>query len=149
MSITLDTTTLVYVFDFRYTEKRETAARIFDRLVAQQAPLGLQVCGEFYRAATRKLKLSPWDAAQQARNLMASFPVFATTPGTTLRALAEAAAGRLSYWDANLLAAAEAIGCTHILSEDMGDGFRLGRLEVVNPFSGEGLSPRARALLDL
>lgn len=149
MNVTLDTTTLIYAFDFRYTEKRESASRIFDRLASMQAPVGLQVCGEFYRVATHKLKVSSWDAAQQSRNLISSFPIFAATPATTLRALAEAAAGRLSFWDANLLSAAEAVGCTHILSEDMGDGFRLGRLEVVNPFSGEDLSPRARALLDL
>ena len=59
------------------------------------------------------------------------------------------AAGRLSYWDALMLASAAEVGCTIMLSEDMQDGATLLGLEIVNPFGPDGVSRRAAALLDL
>jgi predicted nucleic acid-binding protein len=63
--------------------------------------------------------------------------------------LAQSAAGRLSYWDALLLASCAQAGLTVLLSEDMQDGFKLGGVEVVNPFGPSGLSARAREVLGL
>ena len=118
-----------------------------DALAARSAPMVLQVAGEFYSALARQLRRPPWQCAQAARNLLTSFRIIAATRRSTERALAEAATGRLSFWDANLLSAAEAGGCTHIISEDMSDGLKLGNLEVVHPFAGDKLSARALALL--
>jgi predicted nucleic acid-binding protein len=95
----------------------------------------------------RSLRRPPWQAAQAARNLLTSFPVISATRRSAERGLAEAASGRLSFWDANLLSAAEEGGCTFIISDDMSDGLRLGALEVVHPFAGGSLSDRARAVL--
>ena len=149
MIVTFDSNVLVYCFDHRYPAKQAICSDIVEGMSAGRMPLGLQVVGESFRVLTRKLAIPGADVAEVLRFLMQSRPTFAATETSTLRALLLAAPGRLSFWDANLLSAAETAGCTHILSEDMGDGFRLGRLEVVNPFSGEDLSPRARALLDL
>jgi predicted nucleic acid-binding protein len=145
--ITADTNILVYQLDLRDPTKFQAAGELVDALRTTNSPLGLQLCGEFYRAATRRFGLAPWTAAQVARNLMTAFPVFAASVATTSRALAAAATGLFAFWDANLLAAAEEAGCTHILSEDMADGARLGRIEVVTPFGPGGISDRARALL--
>ena len=41
----------------------------------------------------------------------------------------------ISYWDAAILAAAEALGAETVYSEDLNDGQRYGRVRVVNPFS--------------
>jgi predicted nucleic acid-binding protein len=41
----------------------------------------------------------------------------------------------ISYWDAAILAAAEALGAGTVYSEDLNDGQRNGRVRVVNPFS--------------
>jgi len=41
----------------------------------------------------------------------------------------------ISYWDAAILAAAESLGAHTVYSEDLGDGQRYGRVQVVNPFS--------------
>ncbi|PIO98120.1 PIN domain-containing protein [Pleomorphomonas carboxyditropha] len=147
--LTVDTNVLVYSFDDREAGRQAAAREIIRALRDRNAPIGLQVIGESYRVLTGKLRLPRPDVAAALGGLARTWPVFASDVATTCRALAEAAAGHLSFWDASLVAAAEAAGCTHIFSEDMGDGFRLGRLEVVHPFSGEGLSPRARALLDL
>jgi predicted nucleic acid-binding protein len=57
-------------------------------------------------------------------------------------------AGRFSFWDALLLATAEAGGCEAIISEDMHPGAMLGRVRVVPAFDGAGnISPEADALL--
>jgi predicted nucleic acid-binding protein len=41
----------------------------------------------------------------------------------------------ISYWDAAILAAAEALGTDTVYSEDLIDGQRYGPVRVVNPFS--------------
>jgi len=41
---------------------------------------------------------------------------------------------QVSYWDAAIIAAARACGCTEVLSEDMNDGQMYGSVRVVNPF---------------
>jgi predicted nucleic acid-binding protein len=45
----------------------------------------------------------------------------------------KAAAG-LSYWDAAIVAAARALGCGEILSEDMSHGRMFGGIMITNPF---------------
>ncbi len=109
----------------------------------------MQVIGEFFHVASRKLKVSRVEIARQARKLIALNRTFAATAETTVRAIGLAASGVLSFWDANLVSAAEAAGCTHLLTEDMHDGLRLGNLEIVNPFDGDALSARARDILSL
>jgi predicted nucleic acid-binding protein len=43
----------------------------------------------------------------------------------------------ISYWDAAILAAAEALGAHTVYSEDLQAGQRYGRVQVVNPFSSQ------------
>ena len=59
------------------------------------------------------------------------------------------ASGRLSYWDALMLASAREVGCTTFISEDLQDGARLFGLEIVNPFGATGPSSRVCELLEL
>jgi len=40
----------------------------------------------------------------------------------------------ISYWDAAILAAAEALGTGTVYSEDLSHGQRYGRVRVINPF---------------
>jgi predicted nucleic acid-binding protein len=147
--ITADTNIFVYNIDVDDPAKHRASAEIVDALVARGAPIALQVAGEFYSVMTRALRRPPWQAAQAARNLLASFPVISASQRSTERALAEAASGRFSFWDANLLSAAEDGGCTYIISEDMHDGAKLGRIEVVKAFDAGGVSGRAREVLGL
>lgn len=149
MIVTLDTNVLVYTVDDREPQRQAAAQEMTQALRSLGGPLALQVCGEFYRASTRRLLRTPWEAAQITRNLMIAFPVFATTMRAMERALAEAAAARFSFWDANLLCAAEMAGCTHLISEDMQDGSRVGGIEVVRAFDDGAVSERARKVLGL
>ena len=41
---------------------------------------------------------------------------------------------QLSYWDAAIIEASRAMGCTHVLSEDLSDGQDFGGVRVTNPF---------------
>ena len=41
----------------------------------------------------------------------------------------------ISYWDAAILAAAEALGAHTVYSEDLNDGQHYGNLRVINPFT--------------
>ncbi len=49
-------------------------------------------------------------------------------------ALAQAAAGRASYWDALLVTTAAEAGCTTILTEDLSHGTTINGVRVINPF---------------
>ena len=148
--ISADTNILVYAVDDRDSEGRQSVARaVVLRLTAMQQPIALQVVGELQNVLRRRLKLPPHLAMQQARNIFATFPNFAYDAGCVEIALGQAAAGRFSYWDALLLAACSRAGITTLLSEDMQDGSVFQGVQIVNPFSPQGLSPRARERLQL
>lgn len=147
--VTLDTNVLIYAIDEKDPIKQDIALRVADALRRVQAPISLQVVGEFFHVAVRKFGIPSKEAAVHARGLLNFHSLFSATTASTERAIELAAYGSFSIWDASLLSAAEAAGCTHILTEDMGDGVMVGRLEIVNPFSGDALSERARELLSL
>jgi predicted nucleic acid-binding protein len=44
------------------------------------------------------------------------------------------AAHRLSYWDCAIVAAARALGCRRLYSEDMSHGLEIEGVRIVNPF---------------
>ena len=143
---TLDTNLLLYGFDKLDPRKQEIARTIVGKATQLDCLLTNQALAEFFSAAVRKRHMSPPDA--QVRDWMALFADAPTTRPAIERAMMEVQAGRFSFWDALLLAAAEEAGCTICLSEDMADGATL-RLVVRTPFSEEGLSPAARELLEL
>jgi predicted nucleic acid-binding protein len=62
-------------------------------------------------------------------------------------ALEIAVDGRLSLWDALLLATAERHACEIVLSKDMQDGARFGGVTILDPFVGEVLPARIAELL--
>jgi predicted nucleic acid-binding protein len=147
--ISADTNLFVYASDRRDLAKRETADAIIEAMHEAGAIVGLQVIGELQNALRKRIRIAPWTAYQAAHNLLIRFPTFAYDDKAVESALGEATVGRLSYWDALLLAAADAAGVTVMISEDMRDGLRFRGLEVVNPFGAAGPSDRIRHLLAL
>ena len=147
--MTADTNIYVYTFDNRETLKQTIAARVAVALRRRRGPLALQLIGEFQNAMRRKLKAPPAFAAAEALELFRNHVVFGFSEAAVVLALREAASGRLSYWDALMLASAAEAGCTVMLSEDMRDGAHVFGLEIVNPFGKDGLSARAAELLGL
>jgi predicted nucleic acid-binding protein len=146
---TLDTNILVYAVDAREGHKRELATRVIEAAARLDCPLALQVVGEFYAAATAKLKLDAKDAAARGLHLIAGFDTFGASVHAVRAALEEAPKHRFSYWDSLLLASSAEAGCTTIFSEDMADGARFGSIAVANPFGSDGLAPHAREVLGL
>jgi len=149
MSVTIDTNILIYVVDDRDPVKQSIAGEVFSALAIKSAPLALQVIGEFQNASVRRLKHPPSLAAASASQLLASFQTFGYDKAAVARATSLFAVSQLSYWDALLVASVEAAGLRCLISEDMHDGGRHFGVEIVNPFLGDGLSPRARAVLNL
>jgi len=47
---------------------------------------------------------------------------------------------QLSYWDAEIIEASRAMGCTQVRSEDLSDGQDYGGVRVANPFRRETLN---------
>lgn len=147
--VTVDTNVVIYAIQDGAGPRQTAALAVMAALRGGAGGIGLQVVGEFFHVAARKLKLPRREVAGHARELIAANRTFAATAETTDRAIGLAASGLLSFWDANLVSAAEAAGCTHLLSEDVHDTLRVGNLEILNPFAGDELSPRVRDLLSL
>ena len=147
--ITGDTNLFIYAIDPRDISKQVAARAIIVRLRQRRASIALQVVGEFQNTALRKLKTAGPYVAEYAVGLLQSFYTFSPRRSSAIAALEEMAVGRLSYWDALMLASAAEAGCTTMLSEEMQEGATLPGLEIVNPFAAGGISPRAAELLDL
>ena len=109
-----------------------------------------QSLSEFYVATTRKRIMQTADAAAQVSDWLVFFPTAAVSANAVRTALADAVAGRASYWDALLIATAAEAGCTLILTEDLQDGITLSGVSIHHPFDpAGGLTARTRQLLGL
>jgi len=56
------------------------------------------------------------------------------TKGTFSAALDSCKRFQISYWDAAIIEASRALGCAHVLSEDLNDGQDFAGVRVTNPF---------------
>ena len=147
--ISADTNVFIYAMDPRDSGKHAVAKSVVAAMERVQAVVGLQVVGELQNVLRRRLRTPPRTAYQFAQELLLQFPAFSYDERAVEAALGEAIAGRLSYWDALLVSAADAVGVRTMLSEDMADGFAYRGLHVVNPFGPDGPSARVRSLLAL
>jgi predicted nucleic acid-binding protein len=131
----VDTNILLYAIS-RDPAEQDKAKRANDILSERDLALSVQVLQEFYVQATRA---SRPDAIghRQAVLLIESFrrfPVQDITSGIMMAALDARQRFHLSYWDAAIIEASRAMGCTQVLSEDLSDGQDYGGVRVVNPF---------------
>src|SRR5712691_10017517 len=131
---TLDTNLLVYSVDLDAGPRHIAAAQIVRGAVRRDCWLTLQAISAFYAAVTRKGYASPAEAAVTAGDWLQTFPCAAVSANAIRAALADAVAGRASYWDALLVATAAEAGCRLILTEDLADGGKLSGVEIHNPF---------------
>jgi predicted nucleic acid-binding protein len=148
--ISFDTNIAVYLWQADAAEKSRLAHQLIGQLAQDmQCKIALQVVGELQNVLRRKLKQPPWEAAQNARNLLMGFDTFQASEANALEALTLMGAGRLNYWDALLVLAARDAGCTHFLTEDMNDGQVYGTITVLNPFAGHEFSAGLKAILNV
>jgi predicted nucleic acid-binding protein len=129
-----DTNVLLYMYDRRDARKRRISAETFrSRLEAGSIVISTQVVQEFYVSVTRKLRLPSREARALAVDLC-ELPLIVLEAGQILRALDLEGHFRISFWDALILAAAEAAGARTLFSEDFTHGRTYGEIQVVNPF---------------
>ena len=94
-----------------------------------------QVLNEFYANATRKLKppMPQGDARAEVRRYQRWQP-WLLDHATVETAWAVQSRFGLSYWDALIVAAAQAQGCRYLLTEDMQHLQVMDQVQVINPF---------------
>lgn len=131
----LDTNVLLYSIstDGREKAKRDIAVGLLER---HDNAISVQVLQEFYVQATRATRRGALlhELAVGLMRTWLRFPVQETTLAVIGAALDIKAAFGLSYWDAAIVAAASALGCRELLSEDLSHGQNIAGVVISNPF---------------
>jgi predicted nucleic acid-binding protein len=131
----LDTNILLYSIsrDPAEVAKRDRAVALIE---ADDNALSVQVLQEFYVQATRPTRTDavPHDIAVGLIRTWLRFTLQEITLPIMLGALEIKATHRLSYWDATIVAAARALGCRELYSEDMSHGREVEGVMMINPF---------------
>lgn len=92
-----------------------------------------QVLQEYFAAAARKLKVRP-DLARRKVEIFARLDLVQVNLDVILSTIDLHRLQIVSFWDALVVRAALASGCTVLLSEDLQTGQRFNGLQIVNPF---------------
>jgi predicted nucleic acid-binding protein len=131
----IDTNILLYSVsrDTQEAAKRDRAVALLDR---DEGALSVQVLQEFYVQATRPTRPDPLphDVAVGLIATWTRFAVQDVTLSILMGALEIRISHGLSYWDSAIVAAARALGCRELYSEDMSHGQQIEGVTIVNPF---------------
>ena len=111
--------------------------RIARQLLEQpELAVSVQVLQEFYFRATHpkgRFRLSPETAMAFLETLL-RYPVQSVTADVFRAAVSIGQRYQISCWDGAILAAARALGCEAVYSEDLNHGQDYGGIRVINPF---------------
>jgi len=132
----VDTNVLLYAVSADPSEEPKQRAAL-TLLRKPDLALSTQVLAEFFVQATRPgggPAIPRADAIAFMETLFV-FPVQAVTVDLVRATLGLQERFRLSYWDAQVCAAARALGCTQLLTEDLNTGQDYGGVVAVNPFA--------------
>ncbi|MBI5259299.1 MAG: PIN domain-containing protein [Burkholderiales bacterium] len=132
----VDTNVLLYCFDDRDVTKRDRARDWVRRCWELRCGrLSTQVLNEFYSNARRRFAdaISAGDARAEVRRYQRWQP-WAVDHGTVETAWAVESRFGLDYWDALVVAAAQAQGCRWLLSEDLQHEQQIDSVRILNPF---------------
>ncbi|HEX4060675.1 MAG TPA: PIN domain-containing protein [Streptosporangiaceae bacterium] len=131
----VDTNVLLYAIS-RDPAEQDKAKRANDILADRDLALSVQVLQEFYVQATRVTRPDAISHSQAVRLIESfrRFPVQDITSRIMLAALETRHRFQLSYWDAAIIEASRAMGCTQVLSADLNDGQDYAGVQVINPF---------------
>ena len=137
-SVFLDTNVLVYANDAAEPGKQHAARTLLKEVLrAENGVISVQVLSEFWVTVTRKIRtpLSLVTARQEAELFGLMMSVVDLDSALFYDALRLQQLHQLSYWDAQIIAAAETAGCTVVYSEDLNPGQKYANVTVVNPFA--------------
>ena len=131
----LDTNILLYSIS-RNDQEAPKRIRAIELLDNQTNCLSIQVLQEFYVQATRASRPDPipHQLATALINTWSRFRIQDMTMPILQSALRIRDAHRISFWDSAVLAAALALGCDRIYTEDLNHGQMIEGLTIINPF---------------
>lgn len=135
-AVFVDTNVLIYSEDGARPDKQRAAIDWLDVLWTRRCGrLSSQVLNEFYVNVTKKIRppMPAGDARAEVRRYQRWNP-WQIDHATVEAAWAVESRYQLSYWDALIVAAAQAQGCVLLLSEDMQHEQQIDKLQIINPF---------------
>lgn len=131
----VDTNVFVYAHDPEQAEKHPVARTLLARLwVEVSGRISTQVLEELYATVTRKRPRLSASAAFDLIDELSAWPVYAPTAADVLAAVRRSTQHSMSIWDAMIVQAAIASGCSILWSEDLQHGRRYESVTVRNPF---------------
>jgi predicted nucleic acid-binding protein len=139
-AILIDTNVLVYAYDRSEPEKQRRALQVLNGLArAGSGYLSAQVLSEFFVNVTRKIAapLSVAQAIERIEHYVQLWPVFEVTAQTVLEAVRGTQEHSLSFWDAQIWAAARLNQVGVVFSEDFNPGAVVKGVRFVNPFADD------------
>ena len=133
----VDSNVFIYALDKAVSAKRKKARSLVADVFADGSAyrISSQVLAEFSSVAIRKLNMAtPVLLALLAE--MGKIPHVAIDNALVSRAVEIQGIYRIQFYDAQIIAAAERLGCGMIMTEDLNDGQMYCGMTVVNPFKG-------------
>ena len=131
----LDTNVLLYAVSAS-TEDAHKRRRALDLIVAEERAISVQVLAEFYHQATKdRPGAIGHDHAMRFIQEIGHFHVQDVTLGIFRAGVTISQRYRVSYWDGAILAAARAVGCGIVYTEDLNHGQDYGGVRAINPFT--------------
>ncbi len=129
----LDTNIVVYSFDLSDMQRHELAKNRLDKLFLRQAcvAVSIQVLQEFFTVMMRK-GANPL-VLREAVEYYMHRDVVENTCILLRRAIAVQQTFQLSFYDANIVAAAQVSGAKELWTEDLNTGQDYGGVVAVNP----------------
>ena len=135
--VALDSNVLIYAFDSGAPDKQARAHEILARFGGTGAVVPAQALAESLRVllVKRRPPLAPDETAGYVRRLAAVFAVEPLTEAIVEEAIRSVDAHGLSYFDAQIWAAAKSAGAAVLLTEDFQSGQEVEGGRFVNPFA--------------
>ena len=132
----VDTNILIYAIS---TEPAEAAKANLARNVLATIPWAwsAQVAAEFINVATSKRRATPLSLieAEQWIDLWSAFPMVSIDQAIVKNAIRVSDKFGISYFDAQIVAAARFLGCSKLYTEDLNAGQSYDGVTVINPLA--------------
>jgi predicted nucleic acid-binding protein len=125
-----DTNVVVYAF-----AKDDAKVAIAEGILERQPTISVQVLSEFLSVCRVKLGMDVPTRHKLAAELIAGCNVVSLDARVVEKAMEIETQAQISYWDAQIVAAALLSGCDTLYTEDLESGRTFeGQLTIVNPF---------------
>jgi predicted nucleic acid-binding protein len=134
--IFFDTNVLLYMYGTDSHKQARATGLFSEHARARRLLLSTQVIQEFYSVGSRKFGI-PRERMRRTALDFLTLPLVIIGPHHITRALENEEHYNISFWDALILAAAEAGGAELLYTEDLNHGQRYGTVLVRNPFVPE------------